>query len=222
MGLIANIAGAKFGRLTVVSTAQAPHGARRRGIWWRCACSCGNAKVIYGGDIRSGDTSSCGCLDREKRAERARNRSRTHGLSRSREYEVWDSMIQRCTNPKRKDFQRYGGRGIRVCERWARSFEAFIADMGRRPEGMSIEREDSDGNYEPNNCRWATSTEQARNQKGNVVVAMNGKSQCLTAWCEELGISKATVNGRRSRGWPIEIALSTPPEAKFNWRKTRC
>lgn len=220
MGMVVDITGKQFGRLTVLAAATSPAAANRRGIWWRCACSCGNTKVLYGGDIRGGDTQSCGCLNREQRALRAGNRTRTHGRSGESIYSIWDSMLQRCENPKRKDYPRYGGRGITVCARWRDSFDAFLADMGDRPSTKhSIDRRDGDGNYEPSNCRWATATEQARNHRGNRLVTLSGKTQCLIAWCEELGISKATVNGRRSRGWSIEAALSTPPDQTFNWRK---
>ena len=140
----------KFGRLTVVGKAI----KRKRRQRFRCLCDCGRRKVVRKGNLTNGSTKSCGCLNKTQ-----------NGLSDTKEYNIWNGMIRRCYNIKYKYYKDYGGRGIKICKRWRRSFKNFYKDMGKRPPGKSLDRRDNDGNYEPGNCRWATPTEQARNQR---------------------------------------------------------
>lgn len=132
-----------------------------------------------------------------------------HGLTKSPTYRTWRSMKARCYNPQSLSFKYYGAKGIRICERWE-SFDAFLEDMGERPEGTSIDRLDSTKNYEPENCRWATTKQQNRNLSTNVILEYRGARRCVSEWAEIAGLSKETLGQRLRSGWCIEKALATP------------
>lgn len=149
-----DITGKLINRLTIVSC------AGMKPVRWLCRCDCGNELIVKTGYLNSGNTKSCGCLNRDA----ARSRVLRHGKHGTSEYNIWQQMRYRCGNSNHPHYRNYGGRGIRVCDRW-QSFDSFYADMGPRPLGLSLDRIDNDGNYELTNCRWATRSQQNKNQR---------------------------------------------------------
>ena len=201
--------GHKVGRLTVREEV-AGTGKRRQ---WLCDCECGGTTVLPRFAIKGAKpTRSCGCLHLEW--ARTGNQNRRHGgcaNNRSTKlYMSWNSMVGRCSNPTHGNYAAYGGRGIRVCERWL-AFENFREDMGDRPDALhSLERIDVHGNYELANCRWATATDQANNRRSNHFITAYGRRQTRAQWAREFGVTPATIKSRLDREWSPEDAVSLP------------
>lgn len=192
-----------FGRLTVLGFAGQDKSKHKH---WFCKCECGNLIKLQGGSLKCGDTISCGCFQTEKVS------THRHSINydKSPTYITWDSMIQRCQNPNNTYFEYYGGRGIKVCDRWE-SFENFLEDMGERPNGKTLDRyPDKDGDYCPPNCRWATRKEQANNRRSNRWLAFNGKKMTVSQWADELKMNPLTLRNRLNNCWSVEKALTTP------------
>lgn len=188
--------GQRFGRLTVVGY------VNNKAVHVRC--DCGNEKKVQAGALRRGATTSCGCL----RAEQLSARRLKHGMTDTPEHSTWMRMRQRCEDPNNVSFRLYGGRGIKVCDRWRKSFANFLADMGPRPAGASLYRINPNGDYAPENCRWATPTEQCNNKRANVRIEFRGRVQTVAEWARELGIKDATLRRRLRMGEPVEKAFN--------------
>lgn len=206
---MADLTGQKFHRLTVIRFVS----KRNSQHMWECICECGTIKVFASGNFKRKTPISCGCLRSEnaKRTSKINCDTTTHGKSRTSEYGIWLQMRKRCNNVKDKYYHVYGGRGIRVCDRWINSFENFIEDIGERPSlKYSLDRfPNKNGNYEPENCRWATMKEQQNNRTNNRIIEFNGVSLNLTQWSEKLGLKKTTLRERLDRRhYSIEKALT--------------
>lgn len=182
-----------------------------KGRMWKCECDCGTVFTARSRFLRSGKTQSCGCLMRDRVSERFT----THGMYLSNEYIVWAAAKQRCTNPKSPIFHHYGGRGITMCDRWLESFPAFFADMGPRPSPKhTIERRDNESGYCPENCVWATMSEQMSNTRRTRILDYDGKQLPLCEWAEIMGIDPMNLRSRLQSGWSVERALTTPVKTK--------
>lgn len=196
--------GRKFNNLLVIDLFK----DNKKGKMFRCKCDCGEIIETYYYKVISGHTKSCGC-NQGKRLK--------HGMTRNATptdiYNVWRNMKYRCYNPKAKYWHVYGGRGISVCERWLNSFESFWEDMkSGYKKGLTLDRINVNGNYEPTNCRWADIMQQHRNKRTNVNITYNGRTMIIKDWAKEVGIKESTLGHRiNTWKWPIEKALLTPP-----------
>ena len=197
-----SLEGRTCGRWTVGTRDPASLPGRLR---YLCRCACGVEKSVTAQSLASGRSVSCGCYSREVRSTVAR----THGRSRTKAYKAWTGMKGRCYNANDQKFADYGARGIYVCDAWKENFEQFVLDMGEPAPGMSIDRIDNNGPYEPGNCRWATRREQQNNRRVNVLLAHDGIVRTTAEWAVASGLTQRTIRGRISRGWSIEDAIST-------------
>ncbi len=193
---------------------------RKRCAYFLCQYKCGSKKEVVEASLRNGRSVSCGCFAYEMSKER----HSTHGACRDRkttpEYAAWKNLISRCVNPRNARFSDYGGRGISVCDRWLHGengkpgFECFLDDMGPRPDGMTIDRSDNDGNYEPGNCRWATPVMQMANRRNTRMVKTPSGIRPLADLAKECGIPANTLRARLEMGWSLGAATLTPVRSK--------
>ena len=191
--------GLRFGRLVVKELISKKPVAK-----WTCVCDCGNETQVWGGHLKSGVTRSCGCLliDFNKTSHK------THGMTKTRTYISWRSMISRCTLPSMPSYKRYGAKGIGFDKSW-NDFNQFLKDMGERPEGMSLDRIDSSKSYSKENCRWATPAQQQANRKNCMHLTYNGTTKTAAEWASDLNLTKGAVWNRIKLGWPVEKAVTT-------------
>ena len=207
MGKYKDLTGQKFGRLTCVKDAGR---ARSKSVLWLCNCDCGEEVTVVSASLISGNTKSCGCVSSELTAKR----NTTHGLSmgengkETRLYGVWKAMKQRCVNPSSPDYGNYGGRGITVCGEWMdyKNFHDWAETSGYKI-GLTIERVDRNGNYEPANCEWIPSEAQAKNRSNNHIISWRGKKKTLTDWSKALGID-ASLLRYRLKAWGVDRAFT--------------
>lgn len=196
------IIGKKFSNLTAVKYSRTDHRHSRHFIF---KCDCGSTKEYRLSAVTTGRTKTCGCS--------ASTSQVTHGMTGTRTYKSWDSMMQRCFNVGTVNYDIYGGRGITVCESWQK-FQNFFDDMGVRPDGMSLDRIDANANYGPDNCRWATFNEQMNNQRKTVRLKVGNEVLTLKEWSERTGVPVAVIRGRKQRGVANADAVSRP----LGWR----
>ena len=199
---VMDLTGQRFGMLTVIERA----GHKRKRVAWRCRCDSGKEVIVCALDLRNGDTKSCGCMKGSWIAESKLK----HGMSGSRLYHVWAGMKDRCLNEKDVSYKNYGGRGIKLCNEWM-DFETFQkwALANGYSDKLTIDRIDVNGNYCPENCRWATWKEQANNKRNNHFIEFDGRRQTLSQWAKEIGIDCTSLLERLSKH-PLEKALTMP------------
>ena len=199
-----DLTGKRFGRWVVLKFAY----TKNNKSYWLCKCDCGTTKEVAGYSLSSGGSLSCGCYNTEIVIQR----SKTHGMSNSKLYYIYRSMLNRCFSPKVKEYKYYGARGITVCNEWKNDFMSFYkwAMANGYEEGLTIERIDINGNYCPKNCKWIPKKQQNRNKSSNHFVTYQGKTFCLAEWEEKTGIKQPTIRRRLRYGWSVERALTTP------------
>lgn len=214
-----DLRGQRFGYLTVLEEAGRGHHGQVR---WLCLCDCGNEHVVLSQKLRKSRVRSCGCAHFALLGKASTTHGHTVDRVATPEYYTWSSMIQRCTNENNIHFDAYGGRGISVCAEWRAAFEPFLEYIGTRPsDAHSIDRIDTNGNYEPGNVRWAVKEIQSNNTRSNVYLTYAGRRQSVAQWSRETGIGASTLAQRVRLGWTPERALTEQPDARRSGRPKR-
>ena len=207
----ANLIGKRFGKLTVHSFSHIKHfpSGQHQGVW-NCTCDCGCTTQVTRSALVSRNTKSCGC---------GKYRT-THGLSNTPTYQAWADMWGRCTNQNHRSWRHYGGRGILVCDHWVK-FENFVADVGIRPDGLTLERVNNELGYFPGNVIWATMAVQLSNKRNSVKLTAFGKTQHLSAWSRERKLDCKTISYRLGIGMSVEMALGLKSGSIFRGKLKR-
>lgn len=200
-----DLTGQKFGKLTVIKRVENSKWNETR---WLCKCECGNETIVNYGKLAYKHTTSCGCYAKELFI----NNVSKHNLRKTRLYNIWANMKQRCFNKNNKFYNRYGGRGITICNEWENDFKNFYdwSIKNGYKDNLTIDRINNDGNYEPANCRWVDNKTQSNNRNNNVILEYNNEKHNIKEWCEIMNITKSALNHRLKRGWDLEKALTTP------------
>lgn len=205
MGIKVDLSGMKFGLLTAIKSC----GKTKAGQYiWLCQCQCGNHSRVIGSNLIRGNTRACGCV----RIESARVKNLTHNMAKTRIWNIWTGVRKRCYNKNCKSYKHYGGRGIKMSDSWLESFENFYADMkDGYADHLTLDRKNPDGNYEKNNCRWATSKQQNNNRRNNARIVIDGESKTIAEWADMVGIRQSTISARmRLLQWDAKSAVFEP------------
>jgi hypothetical protein len=199
-----DLTGQRFGRLVAIERVN----VNGKLSYWLCKCDCGGESIVYTTSLTKYITQSCGCYQ----LERASETHYIHGKTGTKVYRKWQHMKERCLNSRDKAYHRYGGRGITVCDRWLGKNGSlnFFNDMGECPKGYELERIDNNGNYEPDNCRWASHMEQCRNRRPNIFVSIFGITLCLKDVCNLVGTDYKKVHYKWKKGWPMSWSILGP------------
>ncbi len=195
-----DLTGKKFNRLLVLGFS---HLNNYGVLYWHVRCDCGNKRAVRGSSLKNGRTKSCGCFHKELISKMFS----IHGMGEKSIYRLWNSMRQRCLNAQNPQYKNYGGRGITVCNRWAK-FENFLEDMGEKPKRLTLERIDNNKGYSLKNCKWATRKEQSNNSRRNHILKYNNLSLTIAQWADKLKIKSNTLRNRIFRKWSTERALT--------------
>jgi hypothetical protein len=221
MGKFVDLTGQRFGRLVVQRKLDVRDSDNR--IMWACLCDCGAFTQVSGHHLRSGNTKSCGCLQKEAIRITAKSNAKHGEAGKTRLYNIWKGMKKRCLSPSHKSYSSYGGRGITICDEWLEyvPFMQWAIANGYK-QGLTLERVDNNGPYSPENCRWATCKVQANNRRNSVILEYDGQAKTLAMWAEERNVNLYTLWDRIKRyNWPIKKALTTPTRGYNNGIVTR-
>jgi hypothetical protein len=215
MSQIKNIEGQIFGKLKVISFEGLGKHKQAR---WRCVCSCGKETIVDSNSLKRENTKSCGCLSAETAIKIHTKHGHNGREGQTKEYRSYHKMLDRCYNINHVSYNRYGGREIIVCDRWLECFENFLEDMGPRPKGTSIDRIDNDGDYTPENCRWADSKTQNRNRKNNVWFTINERTMVQKDWAKFLGVSDDMIHNHIKKGESfLEVVEYIKSSPRHKW-----
>ena len=216
-----DLTGKRFGKLVVLYRTEnkVSKNGKSQYAQWVCQCDCGNKKICTTGDLNiAGNNASCGCFTKKLRSKNAKKTHTIHGGTNTRLFSIWSCMKERCSNPNKFGYDRYGGRGISVCNEWTNNdgfinFRKWAQNNGYK-NNLSIDRIDNNGDYCPENCRWATNKEQQRNTKNNTIIKYNGEEKCVAEWAEQFNLNPSLISYRYAHNYPIEKLFDPPRKWK--------